>query len=290
MRLEAHQNEPADVGFSTAGFKARVNGVSQRRTPIADRVFALIVLAAVSPILIILGLLISLGGQRPLFLQERIGYAGKPFLIFKFRTIPDGGWDVAEREAGKSRAARLRLTLFRKVSRTLRSTGLDELPQFANVLRGDMQIIGPRPLVFDDFIALPEGRMERCAVPPGITGFAQINGGQDLDASSKLALDLYVIDHLSFGMTARIVWRTIIRIVRGAAATANANARDLAHARTHMTSRGCPSPVAAHHGWFATPTRPLRPIRVSALNTMKTAPVDLRTEMKDVREAVLENH
>ncbi len=238
MKIEFYQDKSAEVGFSPVDDLTEENGAHQKRTPVIDKLFALFVLIIISPVLSVMCVLILLGGQRPIFLQERIGLAGTPFQIFKLRTIPDGGWDKAERAVGASRIADLRLTLFKRISRILRSTGLDELPQFANVVKGDMQIIGPRPLVVDDFIALPEGRMERCAVPPGITGFAQINGGQDLDSASKLALDIYVIDHLSFGMTTRIVWRTIVRIVRGTAATASANARDLARARKHLASRG----------------------------------------------------
>lgn len=237
MKLQSYRDVPAEFGSSALSYVTEDKGAHQKRTPVFDKLFALFVLVAVSPVLATVWVLISLGGQRPIFFQERIGFAGRPFLIFKFCTIPDGGWDRAERAAEASWLAGLRLSLFKKVSRVLRSTGLDELPQFANILKGDMQIIGPRPLVFDDFIALPAERMERCAVPPGITGFAQINGGQDLDSASKLALDIYVIDHLSFGMTARIVWRTIVRIVRGSAATANANARDLVRAEKHLASR-----------------------------------------------------
>ncbi len=237
MKIEFYQGKSVEVGVSPVGHLTEENSAHQKRTPVFDKIFALSVLVIISPVLSVMCALILLGGQRPIFLQERIGLAGKPFQIFKLRTIPDGGWDKAERAVGASRIADLRLTLFKGISRILRSTGLDELPQFANVLKGDMQIIGPRPLMSNDFIALPEGRMERCAVPPGITGFAQINGGQNLDAASKLALDIYVIDHLSFGMTVRIVWRTIVRIVHGTAATASANARDLSRARKHLASR-----------------------------------------------------
>jgi len=237
MKLQFYRDVPAEFGSSSLRYVTEDKDVHQKRTPVFDRLFALVVLVAVSPALAVIWGLIALGGRRPIFFQERIGYAGRPFQIFKFCTIPEGGWDRAERAAEASWIAGLRLSLFKQVSRVLRSTGLDELPQFVNILKGDMQIIGPRPLVLDDFVALPTERMERCAVPPGITGFAQINGGQDLDSASKLALDIYVIDHFSIGMTARIVWRTIVRIVRGSAATASANARDLARAQKHLAVR-----------------------------------------------------
>lgn len=237
MKPEYYRNTFVEFGLLPVGGLNEKDSVYQKRTSIFDKLFALSVLVIISPVLSVIWALILLGGQRPIFLQERIGLAGRPFQIFKFRTIPDDGWNKAEHAVEGSRIAGLRLALFTRISRILRSTGLDELPQFANVLKGDMQIIGPRPLMANDFIALPEGRMERCAVPPGITGFAQINGGQNLDSASKLALDIYVIDHLSFGLKVRIVWRTIIRIVRGTAATASANARDLSRARKHLASR-----------------------------------------------------
>ncbi len=258
MKPEYYRERSVEIGDPPASALTGENSVNQESTRVFDKFFALSVLVIVSPVLAIVWALIMLGGQRPIFLQERIGLAGKPFQIFKFCTIPDGGWDKAERAGG---IAGLRLTLFKRVSRILRTTGLDELPQFANVLKGDMQIIGPRPLIFDDFIALPEGRMERCTVPPGITGFAQINGGQDLDSASKLALDIYVIDHLSFGMMIRIVWRTIIRIARGTAATASANAHDLSRAQKHLASRSRKQPEAVRVALDRTLTRPAAPRR-----------------------------
>jgi lipopolysaccharide/colanic/teichoic acid biosynthesis glycosyltransferase len=205
---------------------------------IFDRAFALIVLAVSLPFTLALASLIALGGQRPLFLQERVGYKGKIFLIFKFRTIPDGGWDAAEEKAKGSVIARAQLSLFKLISTVVRSRGIDEFPQFANILRGDMQVFGPRPLMEKDFKELPERRLERCAVLPGITGLAQINGGQSLDSASKLALDLYVIDHASPRLSAKIVWRTVLRIIGGKAATDNASAADLVRAKRHMASTG----------------------------------------------------
>ncbi|MGC9418485.1 MAG: sugar transferase [Rhodovulum sp.] len=201
---------------------------------ITERVLALIVLVLVGPLLAALSLGIALGGQSPLFLQERVGYKGQLFRIFKFRTIPDGGWDKAEQQARGSFVARLRLAVFKRISAVLRATGLDELPQFGNILLGDMQLIGPRPLVYDDFIALPQPRLARCVVPPGITGLAQINGGQTLDPVSKLALDLYIIEHLSFRMVAKIVFRTVCRILGFTSAIAKASETDLTLAMRHM--------------------------------------------------------
>ncbi|MFK7876379.1 MAG: sugar transferase, partial [Paracoccaceae bacterium] len=196
MTFQDHRKNATD--FVLAQISPRATGQSeyQRKTPLRDKVFSVLALLLTSPILVIMTLCIVIAGQNPLFVQERIGQYCRTFRIFKFQTIPQEGWAAAE-AAAQTPVMRAQLFLFLKVSRILRKTGLDELPQFVNILRGDMQIIGPRPLVAKDFDALPEGREVRCMVLPGITGLAQINGGQDLDPHSKLALDLYVIDHLS---------------------------------------------------------------------------------------------
>lgn len=199
-----------------------------------NRFLALNVLIFSSPVLFLLGFFILLGGQNPIFRQERVGYGGGLFCIFKFRTIPDEGWKEAERQARKSPFKRVRLSIFKRVSAILRATGLDELPQFANIVKGNMQIIGPRPLVLDDFIALPRRRLERCKVVPGITGLSQVSGGQELDSASKLALDLYMINNPSPSMVLKIVRRSILRILGFTCATAKASAIDLERATRQM--------------------------------------------------------
>ncbi|MFZ5965212.1 sugar transferase [Thalassococcus sp. BH17M4-6] len=235
MNYQAVKEPLPDSRTMPLRIEGRFNKRRKTKPTIGERTLALYVLIATSPVLILLALFIAFGGQNPIFCQDRVGFMGRLFSIYKFRTIPDEGWKAAERRACESRVAAIRLFIFKRVSAVLRSTGLDELPQFANIVKGDMQIIGPRPLIVDDFIALPERRLERCAVPPGITGLAQINGGQHLDPTSKLALDLYVIDHQSFGIVCKIVTRTVLRIVRGTSATAEASAHDLKLARHHMT-------------------------------------------------------
>lgn len=215
----------------------------RRHPTVTERGLALIVLVLVGPALTALALVILMGGQHPLFLQERVGYKGRLFRIFKLRTIPNGGWEEAERQARNNRIARLQLAVFRRISAVLRATGLDELPQFANILLGDMQFIGPRPLVYEDFMALPEQRLERCIVPPGITGLAQINGGQSLDPVSKLALDLYIIEHLSFRIVVKIVFRTICRILGFTSAIEKASEVDVALATRHVYNQAIPVKV-----------------------------------------------
>ncbi len=221
---------------------------SKVRPTVWDRGIALLALALFSPILVLVTLAIVLGGQKPIFFQERVGHQGRLFWIFKFRTMPDEGWKSARARAQTSRIARARLAVFSRVSAVLRATGLDELPQFANILKGDMQVLGPRPLMVEDFLALPDRRLERCAVLPGITGLAQINGGQDLDSNSKLALDLYLIKHRSPAIAAKIVIRSALRILGGNGATATACAIDLERARDEMAAgrKGPILPAVTH--------------------------------------------
>lgn len=244
MTFQDHRKNATD--FALAQISPRATGQSeyQRKTPLRDKVFSVLALLLTSPILVIMTLCIVIAGQNPLFVQERIGQYCRTFRIFKFRTIPQEGWAAAE-AAAQTPVMRTQLFLFHKVSRILRKTGLDELPQFVNILRGDMQIIGPRPLVAKDFDALPEGREVRCMVLPGITGLAQINGGQDLDPHSKLALDLYVIDHLSVRVTAKIVMRTMLRILGVTSATASISSVDVNRARDHMRRASIAMPAVA---------------------------------------------
>lgn len=216
------------------------------KASIYDRVFALAIVVLASPFLTILSLLIFLGGRRPIFLQERVGYKGKTFCIYKFRTMPDEGWDVARETAKSSALARGQLAIFSYVSVMLRKTGLDELPQFVNILKSDMQVIGPRPLMKADFMALPERRLERCNVLPGITGLAQINGGQELDSESKLALDLYLIKKPSLGVSGKIVTRTILRILGFASATATISDMDLELARRSLKGGNSATPAVGN--------------------------------------------
>lgn len=221
--LEGHSDSPSLTTLP----KSSQNTDQGAKLALFDRAFAFVVLTLFSPLMIALTLLIAFGGERPFFLQERVGYKGRTFRILKFRTIPKKGWKSAEEQAETSLLARAQLAIFKAVSAVLRKRGIDELPQFANILRGDMQVLGPRPLMREDFDALPARRLERCDVLPGITGLAQINGGQELDPESKLALDLYQIKNLSAGVSTKIVLRTIMRLLGFSSATAKIDMPDL---------------------------------------------------------------
>jgi lipopolysaccharide/colanic/teichoic acid biosynthesis glycosyltransferase len=179
--------------------------------PLGKRLFDLfaasLVLLVFSPLLLVLALLVwAAHGTPVLFRQPRAGYKGKPFLVIKFRTMtnrtgPDGNL-LPDAE---------RLT---RLGRFLRSTSLDELPEFFNVLRGEMSLVGPRPL-FVKYLPLysPE-QMRRHNVFPGITGWAQVNGRNALTWDEKFALDLWYVDHWSFWLDIKILFLTLWKALK----------------------------------------------------------------------------
>lgn len=230
-----------DFKFETKGPKlVRVKGIASYRKRVgqlADRFLALLALIILAPVLLLFAAALALCGEDPIFKQSRVGYLGRDFNILKFRTIPEGGWDHAAARAATSWRLRWQLALFRQISMMMRATGLDELPQFLNILRGDMRLIGPRPLTREDFMAFPPHRFARCAVPPGITGLAQVNGGQALDPESKLALDIYYIEHASMRLVAEIFVRSFCRVTGLTAAVAHTSESHLAKAMEHLAKR-----------------------------------------------------
>lgn len=171
-------------------------------------VTGLLLFLVVMPLMALLWLGIRATGQPPLFLQRRVGHRGEDFTIYKFRTIPAEGWDTFERSASG-----VRVRVYRSLAALLRATGLDELPQLWNVARGDLRLVGPRPLTREDFEALLEYRHLRCMGHPGITGLAQVDGGQALDPASKLLLDIYQLECVDLGLWIRIALRSAGRIL-----------------------------------------------------------------------------
>ena len=173
-----------------------------------DRSAALCGLIVVSPVLIAVSILVWLSMGRPiLFRQRRPGRFTKPFLLLKFRTMSDMR-DVS----GKPLSDAERLT---RVGRLLRATSLDELPQLWNVVRGDISLVGPRPLLMEYLSRYSREQARRHDVMPGITGWAQINGRNALLWQEKFALDTWYVDNwslmLDFSILARTLWRVLKR-------------------------------------------------------------------------------
>jgi sugar transferase EpsL len=172
-----------------------------------DRVVAALALFVLSPLLASLALLIRLLLGRPvLFRQLRPGLHGRPFAMYKFRTM------IVEEEHGQAALSDEERLI--KLGALLRRTSLDELPELWNVLRGDMRLVGPRPLLVEYLPLYTREQLRRHEVPPGITGWAQVNGRNSLSWEEKFALDTWYVDHRSFWLDMRILAMTLRRVVR----------------------------------------------------------------------------
>ena len=170
--------------------------------------FSLIVLICISPILLITYLLLTIlnKGAGALFFQERPGKDGKIFKVIKFKTMTD------ERDAeGNLLSDAQRLT---KAGYFVRSTSLDELPQLINVLKGDMSLIGPRPLTVDYLLVYADFQRRRHEVRPGITGWAQVHGRNHCKLSKKFEYDVWYVDHCTLMTDLKIIWLTIVNVLK----------------------------------------------------------------------------
>ena len=164
-------------------------------------------LVIVSPILLFLALLIRARLGSPIFFrQTRPGLHARPFTILKFRTMRD-----ARDAAGNQLPDAERLP---PLGRFLRSTSLDELPELWNVLRGDMSLVGPRPLLMEYIPLYSTEQARRHDVRPGITGWAQVNGRNSLSWDEKFAYDVWYVDNLGLGVDTKTLWLTLMRVVR----------------------------------------------------------------------------
>lgn len=159
-------------------------------------------------------------GAGAFFFQDRPGKDGKMFKVIKFKTMTD------ERdENGKLLPDVQRLT---KVGRFVRSTSVDELPQLINILKGDMALIGPRPLLDQYLWVMGDFQKRRMEVRPGITGWAQVHGRNHLKLSKKFEYDVWYVDHCSLWLDIKIVWMTIVNVLKRAdVGEGNADMKDI---------------------------------------------------------------
>ena len=180
---------------------------------------ALIVL---SPVLLVVAILVKIKlGSPVIFCQERPGKDEKIFRMFKFRSMTD------ERdEDGNLLPDEVRLTKFGCL---LRSTSLDELPELWNIFRGDMSIVGPRPLLVRDLVFMTSRQRVRHTVLPGLTGLAQVNGRNAIAWEDKLSYDLVYVENMSFFMDVTVIWKTVKKVLRreGISAEGMATGADL---------------------------------------------------------------
>lgn len=173
-----------------------------------DFLISLVALIVLSPILLVVTVLLAIlnKGAGPFFVQKRPGRGGKIFKLIKFKTMTD------ERDAeGNLLSDEVRLT---KVGKFVRSTSIDELPQLINVLKGDMALIGPRPLLVQYLPLYSPEQMRRHEVRPGITGWAQCHGRNTLSWTEKFKLDVWYVDHLSLKTDLQVIWLTVVSVLK----------------------------------------------------------------------------
>jgi lipopolysaccharide/colanic/teichoic acid biosynthesis glycosyltransferase len=174
---------------------------------ILDIGLSLLGLCLLWPLMLFVALLVRLRlGSPVLFKQMRPGLRGKPFCLYKFRTMKD-----LYAPDGKPLPDEERITPFGKA---LRATSLDELPELFNVIKGDMSIVGPRPLLMKYIPLYTPRQMRRHEVRPGITGWAQVNGRNNLSWEERFEMDVWYVDNLSFLLDLKIILLTIIKVLR----------------------------------------------------------------------------
>jgi lipopolysaccharide/colanic/teichoic acid biosynthesis glycosyltransferase len=166
-----------------------------------DIVVVLLLAWAWAPVLVATGLAVRLSLGRPVFfVQERPGLRGRPFKLIKFRTMREGNGSDAER---LTRAGRL-----------LRAASMDELPELLNVLKGEMSLVGPRPLLMRYLPRYTPEQARRHEVLPGITGWAQVNGRNAISWEQKFEYDVWYVEHHSVWLDLKILWLTVWRVLK----------------------------------------------------------------------------
>ena len=172
-----------------------------------DIIISLTALIVLSPVMLIVAVLVRCKlGSPVIFHQQRPGYHEKVFKLCKFRTMTD-----ARDENGELLSDEIRLTRFGKL---LRSTSLDELPELWNILKGDMSLIGPRPLLVRYLPYYTEEERKRHDVRPGLTGLAQVNGRNSLGWEDRFAYDIEYVENLTFAMDVKIIGMTIGKVLK----------------------------------------------------------------------------
>ena len=172
-----------------------------------DFIIALILLVVLAPIIAITAVIIRINIGSPIvFKQQRPGLHGKPFYIYKLRTMTDERDSAGTLLPDEQRITRLGL-IIRKLS-------IDELPQLLNVLKGELSLVGPRPLLMEYLDKYTPEQARRHDVKPGITGWAQVNGRNAISWEEKFKLDVWYVDNQSFWLDIKILWLTALKVIK----------------------------------------------------------------------------
>ena len=180
------------------------------RLPISKRILDLLVVLIFAPLWLPIGLLVAIlvkiiHGSPILFKHERPGLAEEPFTLIKFRTMSETRDHKGELHSDAQRLTRL--------GKFLRATSLDEIPELINVLKGEMSLVGPRPLLMQYLDRYSDAQARRHETAPGITGWAQVNGRNNVSWNDKFALDVWYVDHWSLWLDIKILLMTIPKVI-----------------------------------------------------------------------------
>ncbi len=174
---------------------------------ILDLTICLLMAPLTLPLAVVVAILVRARlGSPVLFRQGRIGFHDRPFVLYKFRTMNE-----SRDPSGRLHEDGVRLT---SLGEKLRALSLDELPQLWNVLKGDMSVVGPRPLLPQYLPRYTERQGRRHEVKPGITGWAQVNGRNSLSWEARFDLDVWYVDHRSLWLDVKILWLTLLKVVK----------------------------------------------------------------------------
>ncbi len=178
---------------------------------IFDKIIAFLMLVILIPLFLVIAVLIKIDSKGPVFfMQERVGKNGKIFKTFKFRTMVDG----ADKKT-KGIYIDKKNPYVTRVGKILRRTGIDELPQLINVLKGDMSLVGPRPTLEYQVKKYNDFQKKRLLVKPGITGWALVNGRNKLTWEERIKLDVWYVEHWSFWLDIKILFKTLWVVAKG---------------------------------------------------------------------------
>lgn len=219
----ANENVAQDINVSTKKYKE----VLGRRTPykivkrISDAILATIGLILLSPIFIIIGLAIKIESKGPVFFKHtRIGKNGKIIKIYKFRSMVENAEDLIKKftpEQMKEYKENYKLTndpRITKIGNLLRKTSLDELPQLINIIKGELSIIGPRPVVSEELEKYGVNAEKFLSVTPGLTGYWAANGRSCTNYEDRMKMELFYVDNISLKLDIKIFFKTILSVIK----------------------------------------------------------------------------